>query len=87
MPQRDNQRDLPKSRVDAPERHFQIEANASADLPIRPQVIYCEADGVIVIQDDLGESLPYTMVRGDSLVFRGSRVISISLGGTFYGHY
>jgi hypothetical protein len=65
------------------ERHWLLTASAQ-DLPVLPRAIYCEADGTITIRDTAGQVLPYTLVQGQQLPFRGVAVTAIS-GGTFYG--
>lgn len=65
--------------------HFIILPDDTADLPILPRVIYCEAEGTVMIRDSKGVDLPYTMVAGDRLAFRGVRVLATGTTGTFYG--
>ena len=66
-------------------RHFPILPDDASDLPVLPRVIYCETEGVIVIRDEAGTDLAYTMSAGDRLDFRGVRVLSSGTTGTFYG--
>lgn len=66
-------------------RHFAITPDDTTDLPILPRVIYCEADGILVVQDADGVALPYTMLSGDRLEFRGARVMATGTTGTYYG--
>ena len=66
-------------------KHFEIIPDDAADLPILPRVIYCEADGTIVIRDSEGVDLPYTMMSGDRLDFRGVRVLATGTTGIYYG--
>lgn len=66
-------------------RHFSIVPDDTTDLAILPRVIYCQVGGTIYIQDSAGEILPYTMVVGDRLDFRGVRVMNTGTTGTYYG--
>ena len=66
-------------------KHFAILPDDNADLPILPRVIYCQADGTIVLSDKDGNVLPYTMIAGDRIEFRGVRVMSTGTTGTYYG--
>lgn len=66
-------------------KHFAIVPNDANDLPILPRVIYCQADGTIVIKDSEGVALPYTMSAGDRIDFRGVQVMSTGTTGTYYG--
>ena len=66
-------------------KHFAITPDDNNDLPIRPRVIYCQADGTIVVRDEDGVDLPYTMSSGDRIDFRGVRVLSTGTTGTYYG--
>jgi hypothetical protein len=66
-------------------KHFAIIPDDTADLPLLPRVIYCETEGTIVIRDNEGVDLPYTMAAGDRLDFRGVRVLSTGTTGTYYG--
>lgn len=66
-------------------KHFAIVPDNGADLPILPRVIYCESDGTVVIRDEDGSDLSYTMTAGDRLDFRGVRVMSTGTTGLFYG--
>ena len=65
--------------------HFAILPNDNTDLPILPRVIYCQVEGTIVVRDTEGIALPYTMVAGDRIDFRGVRIMSTGTTGTYYG--
>lgn len=65
--------------------HFAIAPSDTEDLPVLPRVIYCQADGDIVIRDRAGTDLLYSMIAGDRLDFRGVRVLATGTSGTFYG--
>ena len=66
-------------------RHFVIVPDDTADLPVLPRVIYCEAHATVMIRDSEGVDLPYTMVAGDRIDFRGVRVLATGTTGTYYG--
>ena len=66
-------------------RHFTILPNDNIDLAILPRVIYCQSTGNIVIRDQHGTDISYSMIAGDQLNFRGVRVLSTGTTGTFYG--
>ncbi len=66
-------------------KHFVITPDDDADLPILPRVIYCQAEGTIVVRDSAGETLPYAMTAGDRIDFRGVRVMRTGTTGLFYG--
>ena len=66
-------------------KHFAIVPDDNADLPIIPRVIYCEAGGTVVIRDEAGVALPYTLASGDRIDFRGIRVMNTGTSGTYYG--
>lgn len=66
-------------------RHFAIIPDDNNDLPILPRVVYCQAEGTIVVVDSAGVALSYTMALGDRLDFRGVRVMSTGTTGTYYG--
>lgn len=66
-------------------KHFAIQPDDAADLPILPRVIFCQTEGTVMIRDSEGVDLPYTMMAGDRLDFRGVRVLSTGTTGTYYG--
>lgn len=66
-------------------KHFAIQPDDTADLPILPRVIYCEVEGTVVIRDSEGTDLAYTLAAGERLEFRGVRVLSTGTSGTYYG--
>lgn len=66
-------------------KHFAITPDDDTDLPVLPRVIYCAADGTIVVRDESGVDLSYTMIAGDRLDFRAVRVLAAGTTGTYYG--
>lgn len=77
--------DFTKGLTSPATRHFAIAPDDNVDLPIRPRVIYCESDGTLVVRDEEGTDLAYTLTVGDRLEFRGVRVLSTGTTGQFYG--
>lgn len=75
----------PKGLTSPATKHFAIAPDDNADLPLLPRLIYCQVDGNIVIRDEAGVDLSYSMIAGDRLEFRGVRVLSTGTTGTFYG--
>jgi hypothetical protein len=66
-------------------KHFAIIPDDTSDLPMIPRVIYCQEEGVVLIRDSEGVTLPYTMAVGDRIDFRGVRVMATGTTGTYYG--
>lgn len=66
-------------------KHFAIIPDDMADLPVLPRVIYCQSEGTLIVRDEDGVDLPYTMASGDRIDFRGVRVLSTGTTGTYYG--
>lgn len=66
-------------------KHFAIVPDDTTDLPILPRVIFCQTEGTIVIRDEEGVDLAYSMMAGDRLDFRGVRVLNTGTTGTYYG--
>lgn len=65
-------------------RHWLIVPSDTQDLPETPRVIWCEQPGTIVIRDEAGADLPYTLERGQLLPFHPVRVLATGTTGTFY---
>ena len=85
MTQEDRYSDLGPSSTESGRRHFLIVPNDDEDLPILPRGIWCEEDGTIVIRDETGTDLPYTLFAGQFLGMRPVRVLATGTTGTFYG--
>lgn len=66
-------------------RHFAITPSDTEDLPVLPRVIFCQTAGTLVVRDADGVELPYTMLAGDRLEFRGVRVLLTGTTGSYYG--
>lgn len=74
--------------ADAPaDRHFLIAPSDTVDLSPIPRAIVCQAAGTITVRDGAGTDLPYTMVVGQIMPFRGVRVLATGASGTYYGWY
>jgi hypothetical protein len=81
----DEFKSLTKGLTSPATKHFAITPDDNNDLPLLPRAIYCQADGMINIADSDGNILPYTLVSGDRLEFRGVRVMATGTTGTYYG--
>lgn len=66
-------------------RHFAI-TPADADLAIRPRVLRCSVAGTVVVRDETGTDVTYTMVAGEILPFRAVQVRAASTA-TVVGWY
>lgn len=66
-------------------RHYAITPSDSADLPVRPRAIYCKASGDIVIRDDDGTQITYTLAAGDVLPIRAVRILATGTTATVVG--
>lgn len=81
----DEFKDFAKGLTSPATRHFAITPDDNNDLPILPRVIYCRAQGTLVVRDSSGVELPYEMIVGERLDFRGVRVMSTGTTGIYYG--
>lgn len=81
----DEFKDFRKGLTSPATMHFPITPDDNADLPILPRVIYCHAEGTLVVRDISGVELPYAMIVGERLDFRGVRVMSTGTTGIYYG--
>lgn len=68
-------------------RHAAIVPSDTTDLAERPKAIYCQAGGTVVIRDEAGVDLPYTMTAGQFLPLRGVRILATGTTGTYYGWF
>ncbi len=76
---------MAKSLTSPATLHFVIMPDDANDLAILPRVIYCEAAGTLMVRDETGVVLGYSMATGDRLDFRGTRVMATGTSGTYYG--
>lgn len=73
-----------RTSLDAGYRHWWIVPSDTQDLPDAPRCIFCEVAGTIVIRDEAGVDLPYTLMAGQWLPFHPVRVLATGTTGTFY---
>lgn len=70
-------------------RHYQIVPSDTDKLPDQPKAIYCAAGtsgvGLIVIEDEAGVSLTYSIPVGTFIPFRATKVRATGTAGTFFG--
>mgnify|MGYP001765871432 CR=1 FL=1 len=66
-------------------RHFLIVPSDTVDIDPKPRALYCRAAGTVVIRDEAGVDLPYTMNPGDQTIVRPVRVLATGTTGTYYG--
>lgn len=67
--------------------HFAITPSDTVNMTQVPRAIYCATAGTAQVVDKFGTVLPYVMVAGDVLPFRGVRINATSTTGTYYGWY
>ena len=67
--------------------HFAITPSNSVNMTQVPRAIYCVTDGTAQVVDKYGTVLPYVMLAGDILPFRGVRINLTSTTGSYYGWY
>lgn len=70
---------------DVASRHVAITPSNGADIASRPRSLYCEAGGTVVIRDEAGVDLTYTLAQGQILPFRGTRILATGTTATVYG--
>ena len=75
------------NQINPGSRQFAITPDDDNDLPFVTRALYCRADGDVVVRDEAGTDLPYTMVQGDYLPFRAVRILSTGTTATVYGWY
>ena len=68
-------------------RHFAVVPSDGTNFAIIPRVLYCQLDGTAQIVDSAGTVLPYAMIAGTWIPFRGIRINATGTTGTFYGWY
>lgn len=74
-----------RSRQSPASQHFAIVPSDSTDLPIRPRVLYCAADGTAMVRDGVGNDLSYSLLAGDILPISAVRVLATGTTATLYG--
>lgn len=74
------------SQLDSPATiHFAITPSDSADLPIRPRAIFCNAAGTVAIRDKAGTDVTYNLAVGAYIPFRGVRILATGTTATLIG--
>lgn len=81
----DNFKNTAKGMESPPTRHFTITPSDSTDLAIRPRALYCQTGGAIAITDEFGTSITYTVSAGQTLPFRGIRILATGTTATVVG--
>lgn len=85
MPQEDPYRFHARGLNSPATRHVAITPSDSADLPVRPRVLYCQAPGDVVVRDEMGLDLAYTVAQGQILPVGAVRVLATGTTATVYG--
>ncbi len=62
--------------------HRVITPNDLADLPFKPRAIIALTSGTVAIQDKLGTSITYSVIAGDLLPFRPTRILATGTTAT-----
>lgn len=63
--------------LDSPaDRHFNISPNDTADLVVVPRSIFVGIGGTLVLRDEAGQDVTYTVPAGMILPFRAVRVLN-----------
>lgn len=72
--------------LDSPaSRHFAINPSDSTDLALRPRFLWVEAAGQVVLRDETGVNLSYTVAAGQILPFSPIRVMATGTTATVHG--
>jgi len=66
-------------------RHFAITPSDSVDIANKPRELYFNTSGTVVIVDEAGTALSYTVTAGQAIPFRGVRVNATGTTATVYG--
>lgn len=74
-----------RTNLDCGYEHWLIVPSDTEDLPQVARVVWCQTAGTIVVRDEKGADLPYTMTQGQILPFNVVRVLSTGTTGSFYG--
>lgn len=64
------------------DRHFSITPNDSTDLTVTPRAIYVGGAGTLTMLDQNGGSVQYTVLAGQVLPFRATRVTATGTTAT-----
>jgi hypothetical protein len=80
----------PTSEIACGRYHFVIVPNDNTDLAIQPRAIRCNVAGNVVLRDAGGTNVTYTVVAGEVLLFRATRVLATGTtvsAGSLVGWY
>ena len=66
-------------------RHATITPSDSVAITNKPRALYCNTAGTVVIVDEAGTALSYTVTAGQVIPFRGVRVNATGTTATVYG--
>lgn len=66
-------------------QHALLVASNSADLAVRPRVVYCAAAGTAVLRDQAGRDLSYALEAGQILPLSPVRLLATGTSATLYG--
>ncbi len=75
----------PRKPDDVGVGHVALTPDDDNDLEVAVRAVYCQAEGTVVIRDEAGVELPYTMARGEILLIRPQRILATGTTGTYYG--
>lgn len=67
--------------------HRAIVPDDAADLSAPPRVLYCNAAGTVVLRDQSGVELSYTLAQGQILPISPVRVLATGTTATLYGWF
>jgi hypothetical protein len=67
-----------------PNRHFDITPSNTVPLP-RPMILYCVADGDVVVEDKDGTQITYSMVVGQVLPLQVEKVRATGTSASVVG--
>lgn len=72
--------------LDSPaSRHATITPSDTADIPVRPRVIFCQTSGSLVLRDGSGTDISYTVTAGQILPLSAVRVLATGTTATVIG--
>lgn len=81
----DNFQNVPKG-IEAPAtRHFTITPSNTVDMANRPRAIYVSVGGNLVLRDELGVDVTYSVTAGQVILFRAVRVMATGTTATVVG--
>ena len=66
-------------------RHFEIAPDDAADLARRPRALRVQTGGTLVLRDEVGTNVTYTVFAGEILPLRPVRVLATGTTATAVG--